>query len=379
MNRFIKDRFAKDTFVKDRFAKDTFIKDRFTKRRSVAILAIAVIVVAFVAAMTVYAAPRLVGHRTTVSRPAPHASRGTAFQARSSTPRGATPSTPAVQLAAQDVTPATNLDVTASGFGSGEQLLVSIEDMQGHSYEQVTLIASAQGDLAETPLIPPQQLETGSYQIIVTGSESHRTASTTFRMHDIPPTLTLVTYYGKPGQQVGYNGSGFIADERVTIYLGSATVPLGRIQATDTGAISGVFTIPTLPPGEYKLTMQGAYSQTPVSVGFGIQGFAPWVVLDRYSVTPGQSIGLTGQDFAAGEQVFVYLNSPHGIPVLRLTADTSGQISVQDTWTPTGVTGRNTLFFVGQTSKATTSVDFMVQPAPETAPQPTTAPAPSAP
>ena len=351
--------------------------DMLIKRRSITALAVIVIVtvVVIVAGVTALAAPRPAGHHSTVSQPANRAVASAEPPVRPSPPKGTgASSSPTVQLATQDITPSAHFVVTASGFGRSEPLLVTVADMQGHQYEQVTLTANTSGALADTQLVPPQSLGSGTYQLTVAGGKSHRTASVTFRMHDDPPTIALDTYYAKPGQEVGFTGAGFIAGERVTVSLGPAMAQLASVQATGTGAISGVLAIPALAPGAYTLTMQGVYSQTPVSVGFNIQGFAPWVVLDRYFVAPGENIGLTGQGFGPGEQVLVYLNAPRGAPVMRLTADTAGQITVQDSWTPTGLTGRNTLIFVGQSSKATTSVDFTVQPAAEAPAQPTTAP-----
>lgn len=347
--------------------------DKYNRRRSIAILAaVAVLVVAGAAALMT---PHLGEWLSTRSRPDAHALQEPVAHARSSAPVEATESSSAsVQLVTQDLTPSSQLVVTASGFRGGEQLVVKIEDIQGNPYGQETLIASASGSLIKTPLEPPQQLASGAYQLIVVGSESHRTASITFRMDDTPPTVTLDTYTGKPGQVVGFAGNGFIAGELVRVYLGPSRSPLVSVRATDGGAVNGQLPIPALSPGTYTLTMVGANSQAPASVGFSIQGFAPWVVLDRYFIAPGESIGLTGQDFAPGEQVLVYLNSPKGNPVMHLVADTAGQISEQDTWTPTGISGRNTLIFVGQSSKASTSVDFTIQSTSPSTAQPTTAP-----
>jgi hypothetical protein len=130
--------------------------------------------------------------------------------------------------------------------------------------------------------------------------------------------------------------------------------------------------VPTLAAGTYTFTLVGAASQTPASVGFNIQGFAPWVVLDRYALMPGQGVGFIGQGFAPGEPVLVYLNSSHGNPALSVTADPSGRIVAQDTWTPTGMSSQNVLTFIGQWSKATATAQFTILPAAEPTPTTTT-------
>jgi hypothetical protein len=312
----------------------------------------------------------LAGGSTTASRPAQSATSNAPVSqpaAAIQTPQAAGGAA-SVQLAAHHVTPQSHLDVTASGFMSRESLVVTIADAQGNSYAQQTLIAGKDGRLAHSSVALPAGLESGNYQVLVVGSLSHRTASSTFVMHDVPPLVTLGTYTATPGQDIGFAGSGFLPSEQVKVYLGPTTsVPLTSVQATDTGAVKGSVHVPAMAPGTYSLTLVGATSQIPVAVGVGIQGFKPWVVLDHYALASGDHLGFVGHGFAPGEQVFVYLNSPRGQPALHVTADTSGQITGQDTWTPNAATGDNMLTFVGQTSKATTTATFTVLPPPPSA------------
>src|SRR5262249_15121941 len=98
----------------------------------------------------------------------------------------------------------------------------------------------------------------------------------------------------------------------------------------------------------------------------------PWVVLDRYALAPGERVGFIGNGFAPGEQVLVYLNSPQGTPVMRVTADPAGQIVMQDTWTPSSAIAHNVLTFVGQMSKATATAEFTFLSAPQSTSAPTT-------
>ena len=259
----------------------------------------------------------------------------------------------------------------ASGFLSGEPLAVAIQDRQGQFYKQVTLQADKEGSLHETSLALPGQLGAGAYRLIVVGKTSHRRASTTFQMNDIPPTVTLDAYTATPGQAVGFAGSGFIPGEAVMVYLGSSSAPLFRTTVKAGGAVSGLLEIPKIPAGTYTLKLVGETGRMPVVVGFNVQQFTPWVVLDRYTLAPGERTGFSGHGFAPGEQVFVYLNSLHGTPVLRVRADPAGELVMQDTWWPGGASGTNVLTFVGQWSKATTTVDFTVQAMGQSSVQPT--------
>jgi hypothetical protein len=275
-------------------------------------------------------------------------------------PRG--PGSASVQLSTQDLTPSSHPSITASGFLANEHLEMTVQDAKGNPYDLATLVAGPDGRIHITPLALPSQLGSGTYRLVVAGGTSHRTAITTFRMAVIPPTVVLGAYTSTPGQVVNFAGNGYIAGEVVKIYLGPSTVPLASAKATALGTVTGHLQVPTLPPGTYSLKMVGESSQFPASVGLNIQGFTPWVVLDRYTLMPGEGQGFIGQGFAPGEMVLVYLNATQGTPALRVTADFSGRVVVQDTWIPASVSGRNVLTLVGQQSKASTSAAFTVIP-----------------
>jgi hypothetical protein len=280
-----------------------------------------------------------------------------------------------IQLAAQEVTPASQSRFLfiASGFRSGEPLVVTIEDAQGQIPARTTLQADKSGRLRETLRALPARLETGAYQLIVVGSTSHRRASATFQMHDIPPTVWLDTDTVTPaGQVVTFDGKGFVPGDLVTVSLASSTTAARFLRTTGAsaaGVVSGHLELPKLRVGSYTLSLLGSASQTPASVDFTVQGYSPTVVLDCDTLAPGEGVGCIGRGFAPGEQVFLYLNAPAGAiggraawPVLHMAADLSGQVVVQDTWSPGGIIrGTNVLTFVGQSSQATALAEFMVQ------------------
>ncbi|MGO8946970.1 MAG: hypothetical protein ACLQUY_04760 [Ktedonobacterales bacterium] len=345
---------------------------RLIRHRALAALVAIVVLIATIGVVVAAssASPQLTGWLSSPARTVRQPVRQMAGHTREPAAGGPSAQRPravSIQLAAQDVTPDSQLRVMASGFLSGEPLVVTIEDMHGQIYARRTLQADGSGRLGETVLALPALLGAGAYRLIVVGNKSHRTASATFQMNDIPPTVTLDAYTATPGQVVGFAGNGFVPGEVVMVYLGPSSAPLLSATATTGGAVSGHLHIPKLPAGTYTLTLRGKTSQTPASVDFNVQGFSPWVVLDRYTVAPGEGVGFIAHGFAPGEQVSVYLNARQGTtgrgtPVLRVTADPSGQLVVQDTWSPGGtISGTNVLTLVGRWSKATTTAEFTVQ------------------
>jgi hypothetical protein len=181
-----------------------------------------------------------------------------------------------------------------------------------------------------------------------------------------PPSVHLEAYTGKPTHAFSFAGSGFVPGEQVDVFLGAPTSdPLATVTADDQGAIeSQNTTIPFLNPGDYRLTFVGHSSQDPVSVGFNVQGFAPWVVLDNYALAPGSGVGFHGEDYIPGEVVQVYLNARLGQPVTQVTADSNGHFATTNAFVVPDITGNNQLIFVGQQSQTEVTATFAVVPSP---------------
>ena len=77
-----------------------------------------------------------------------------------------------VELAARDVTPASQLRITASGFLSGESLALTFEDACGQVYAHATLQADCAGWLRDRAVAIPGGLGTGVYQLSIVGATS---------------------------------------------------------------------------------------------------------------------------------------------------------------------------------------------------------------
>src|SRR5439155_20772751 len=130
----------------------------------------------------------------------------------------------------------------------------------------------------------------------------------------------------------GYTGSGYAPNELVDVRLGGLVgSPLATFPSNAQGNVTAQnVPLPLIQAGDYLLYFVGEQSQTPVSIGFNVQGFAPWVVLDNYSAAPYSAMGFTGQDFVPGEPIAVYLDQRSAQPVLRLAADANGQFALKN-------------------------------------------------
>src|SRR5216683_1062002 len=173
---------------------------------------------------------------------------------------------------------------------------------------------------------------------VVLGSGMSASAQTL----DKPPSVHLDVYTGKPTHTFGFSGTGFLPGEQVDIFLGTSQPPSPLVSVTSDarGEIVGHDTaIPVMTPGDYSLAFVGRSSQVPVSVGFNVQGFHPWVVLDNYYLAPQSGMGFSGVDFVPGEVVQVYLNTRLSQPVAQITADADGHFAVSNAWELPSLTG----------------------------------------
>jgi hypothetical protein len=176
----------------------------------------------------------------------------------------------------------------------------------------------------------------------------------------VPPTVHLDSYTGKPTHSFAFSGASFAPGEAVDIYLGDRTAgPLATVSADAQGNITAQsLSIPSITPGDYQLLFVGRTSQTPTSVGFNVQGFHPWAVLNNYYIAPQYGVGFRGEDFVPGELVQVYLNTRLSQPLAQVTADANGHFSVDNAFSLPNVTGDNQLIFVGQQSQTEVTTSF---------------------
>jgi len=265
------------------------------------------------------------------------------------------------------VAPDGQLVFVGRGFLPEEPTTVTVEDDLGNVQALLAPVrVDAFGEINAVSVPIPSGLALGAHTLRIAGLTSSRSGRAAFQLRWQPPTVQLEMYTAKPTHIFGFVGAGFVPGEQVDVYLGSRTSgALMTVDANGRGDITARdAVVPMVPPGDYNLVFAGRSSATPVSVGFNVQGFRPWAVLDNYYVAPQAGVGIAGVDFVPGEVVDVYLNSELTPPVAQVTADADGRFSAKHAFVLPDVTGTNQVIFVGQRSGSAVTASFAAAPAP---------------
>ncbi len=271
-----------------------------------------------------------------------------------------------ILIRAPDITAGARLNFQGQSFEPNEQTTVIVENAQGAaeaSLDPVTI--SKDGNLDEVSVVVPDGIGRGEHVLHISGVSSGRSARARFTVRYVTPKITLDTYSAKSNHTFGFSGSGFAPNEPVDVRLGGlGGSPLASFPSDMQGNVTAQdVPLPLIQAGDYLLYFVGEQSQTPVSIGFNIQGFAPWVVLDNYSAAPYSPMGFTGQDFVPGEPIAVYLGRRSAQPLLRLAADAKGQFALKNAFNlPDLPHGDQQLLFVGQQSGTEIVAKFVVLP-----------------
>ncbi len=236
------------------------------------------------------------------------------------------------------------------------------------------------GHVSQTPTIQSHsQVHINAQSLAVNRGDNLSGQAAAPSPHKIPPLVGLETYSLQPEHDFGFYGSGFAPGELVEALLANQDgVPssrsglmLARSYANAGGNVAGRAYVPLLPSGDYALLFVGLQSKLPFIVNLNIRGFTPWVMLSNYAPPPHSMMGFSGQDFAPGEPVLVYLNHQGKQPIARVKADSTGRFDNKQAWKLPDVSGENTLIFVGTYSGTVATAAFT--PLPPAPPTPTPA------
>ena len=152
------------------------------------------------------------------------------------------------------------------------------------------------------------------------GTMSGAAAEAAITMAGLQPYVSLNTYYAAPGTAVLLSGTGFAADEPVTITLGSATAYAAADEAGNVTAAP--ITIPFDATGTaVSVTALGDNSGASGSTFLTLAPFTPQVMPSTWYTAPGSNLTFTGSGFAPGEAVAVAIGNA---AVAAVNADESG-------------------------------------------------------
>ena len=214
--------------------------------------------------------------------------------------------------------------ITASGFSSGEHLLLTFADgSTGYG------LADAAGKLEGYVYSVPSGTVPGTYRISLHGLSSGRNATAEVTVAarpaaveglDVSPLLCV------QGATFAVSGSGFTPKETVTIHLDNA--PIDTATADGTGSFTtGPEQVPfTLSPGLHEVSAAGRTSGVAVAAVLTILASPALVVLAPSSLVAGALTTLAGSGFAAKERVVI---SVDGKPVSSVMSDQAGKFSVR--------------------------------------------------
>jgi len=272
------------------------------------------------------------------------------------------------------VRPSTPVTVTGSGFDAGSKvdllLSASGSGTGGSKSNKATQVATAtagkDGSIAATFKFPTQASAVGATQEITAQQRgANKVAKAEAAMAGgAAGEAKLSAVTGKPGDTVTLSVSGFAPGEDLKVYWGRISgPPSATLKADSSGSLSkapikvGVASI-----GNTSLVIVGDKSGAAASLPFQILRLYPTVAMKPYAVKAAQPIGFAGKGFDPGERVLVHLNSAAGQPVMALPTDQGGGFSASGIVIPFELTGRQTLVFIGEQSRASVSSGFMVLP-----------------
>ena len=244
--------------------------------------------------------------------------------------------------------PGTPLMVSGGGFGPGEKITVSV----GGGAVTVPTIADKLGNFANVPVVMPEAAEqSGMSSITVNGQFGEVPVSIALTVAPFLTQLAPSNYYVAPGSIFKLNGTGFAANETVTVSQGALS--LGSIKADKNGS----FAFPvTLPFGTASLSYvaTGTLSKAPAKVSVSAAAFNATASLSSYSGTGGSAIVVSGTGYAPSEVIDLTWD---GSSIGTFVADAKGSFKIAGN-VPYAKVGSKVFVATGEKSGATSSASF---------------------
>lgn len=210
------------------------------------------------------------------------------------------------------------LTISGGGLEAGDMLSIYLREATGTPF--VTTTIASDGTFSVSPTIP---LNTMQGHLPIIGIDSHGTrVENSFYAVSFAPSISVVAPNNTPLNTIQVSGTGFGANEQVTISLQDGS---SNTTADTNGSFNSAnFTIPNVPAGLYLLSAGGQSSGASTTHYFYVNGFYPSVFPSSYYLLPGQTLSFTGSGFAPNESIALFDTTT---TLATFTADASGSFT----------------------------------------------------
>jgi len=263
------------------------------------------------------------------------------------------------------------VSVSGSGFAANETVVLAFD---GNLTYSVRVQATVAGQVPATNFTVPAVSGPGAHKIVATGAASQRSATAAVTVATASATLTATPASTTRGGTTVLGGTGWVANEVITVTLDGVATPLAVVHADAQGAFPGTpVTIPyTATVGTHTLTATGAVSGRTATATLTIGAVSATLVATPATTTRGGVTTLSGAGWAADETITVTL-SDLASPLAVVHATPQGLFPSTAVTIPyTATVGAHTLTAAGAVSKrtatatltlATVAATFAVTPA----------------
>jgi len=246
--------------------------------------------------------------------------------------------------------PGERITVSGGGFVANETVTLAFD---GNLTYSSRVQATAAGQVPASAFTVPAVSGPGAHKIVATGAASRRVATAAVAVATVSATLTATPASTTRGGTTVLGGTGWGANEAITVTLDSVATPLAVVHATPQGAFPGTpVTIPyTATVGAHTLTAIGAVSKRTATATLTLSAVSATFAVAPAATNRGGLITLSGGNFAPGEAVTVTIE---GVitPLAAITATAGGTLSATGVSIPYSVpVGPHTLRATGAVSQ----------------------------
>ncbi|RYF29664.1 MAG: hypothetical protein EOO17_00550 [Chloroflexi bacterium] len=261
------------------------------------------------------------------------------------------PYTPTVSPSTYYATPGSDVVFTGSGYIPGETVSIVFQgQVRG------TETADSKGNFVSKVYTLPYG-KIADYILI--SNLSDVSLNVNVGLADFYAGVQLDSYYGVGGSIVTVTGSGYAANEAVTIKAGS--IVLGVAQADKNGAFTLKVTVPYAKAGELIITAIGDDSDARSTTGYTVAQSYTATQLETYAVEAGAPVTVIGSGYFAGEPITI--TNKLGTASVTVYAAADGTISNSSFIIPAStVPGEMTLVILGAYSHTVSEITIYVLP-----------------